>query len=116
MDRTGTHSRRGRLVPQHREPETAVLPTARRYGMDVRSYSPLANGWLNGRARTENLRAPPAGAFADHGQAGTGSRWQPCCDPATLSGTAQPPAGGSWCIHPPAAGDPSVLGLPGRSQ
>ncbi|AVH61537.1 MULTISPECIES: aldo/keto reductase [Streptomyces] len=41
----------------HRELETAVLPTAQRYGMGVLSYGPLANGWLSGRALAENLRA-----------------------------------------------------------
>lgn len=33
-----------------REIETAVLPTARRYGMGVLSYGPLSAGWLSGRA------------------------------------------------------------------
>ncbi|HEX3607907.1 MAG TPA: aldo/keto reductase [Candidatus Dormibacteraeota bacterium] len=31
--------------------ETEVLPTCRRYGMGVISYSPLAGGWLSGRYR-----------------------------------------------------------------
>ncbi|MET9080893.1 aldo/keto reductase [Streptomyces sp. NPDC004237] len=38
--------------------ETAVLPTAQRYGMGVLSYSPLAHGWLSGRARADLHRAP----------------------------------------------------------
>jgi aryl-alcohol dehydrogenase (NADP+) len=29
--------------------ETAVLPTAQRYGMGVLTWSPLASGWLSGR-------------------------------------------------------------------
>jgi aryl-alcohol dehydrogenase-like predicted oxidoreductase len=41
----------------NREVETAVLPTAQRYGMGVLSYSPLANGWLSGRDLSENYRA-----------------------------------------------------------
>jgi aryl-alcohol dehydrogenase-like predicted oxidoreductase len=30
--------------------ETAVLPTAQRYGMGVLTYGPLSSGWLSGRA------------------------------------------------------------------
>lgn len=37
--------------------ETAVLPTARQYGMGVLSYGPLANGWLSGRAPSQAYRA-----------------------------------------------------------
>ena len=34
-----------------RSAEAAVLPTARRYGMGVLTWSPLASGWLSGRYR-----------------------------------------------------------------
>jgi aryl-alcohol dehydrogenase-like predicted oxidoreductase len=34
-----------------RGPETAVLPTCRRHGMGVITYSPLNGGWLTGRYR-----------------------------------------------------------------
>jgi len=43
--------------------EAAVLPTARRYGMGVLTYGPLASGWLSGRADpTRGHRSAGAGA------------------------------------------------------
>jgi aryl-alcohol dehydrogenase-like predicted oxidoreductase len=38
----------------HREVENDVLPTARRYGMGVIPWSPLAGGWLSGRYRKDS--------------------------------------------------------------
>jgi aryl-alcohol dehydrogenase-like predicted oxidoreductase len=44
--------------------ETAVLPTAQRYGMGILSYAPLSSGWLSGRADptqgARTARAPQA--------------------------------------------------------
>jgi aryl-alcohol dehydrogenase-like predicted oxidoreductase len=43
--------------------ETAVLPTAQRYGMGVLTYGPLSSGWLSGRADpASGHRASGAGA------------------------------------------------------
>jgi aryl-alcohol dehydrogenase-like predicted oxidoreductase len=43
--------------------ETAVLPTAQRYGMGVLTYGPLSSGWLSGRADpTQGHRASGGGA------------------------------------------------------
>jgi aryl-alcohol dehydrogenase-like predicted oxidoreductase len=45
--------------------ETAVLPTAQRYGMGVLTYGPLSSGWLSGRADpTKSHRAQGRGARA----------------------------------------------------
>ena len=41
--------------------EADVLPTARRHGMGILSYSPLAGGWLSGRWR-RNAASVPASA------------------------------------------------------
>ena len=38
--------------------ENDVLPTCRRYGMGVLSYSPLAGGWLSGRYRKNGTEGP----------------------------------------------------------
>jgi aryl-alcohol dehydrogenase-like predicted oxidoreductase len=38
--------------------ENDVLPTCRRYGMGVLSYSPLAGGWLSGRYRKDATDGP----------------------------------------------------------
>ena len=68
----GAADRRG-LVGQHTEQppysifsrgvENSVLPTARRYGMGVLVWSPLAGGWLTGKYR-RGESAPP-GSRAD---------------------------------------------------
>jgi aryl-alcohol dehydrogenase-like predicted oxidoreductase len=45
--------------------ETAVLPTAQRYGMGVFTYGPLSSGWLSGRGDlTRGHRASGASAAA----------------------------------------------------
>ena len=41
--------------------EADVLPTCRRHGMGVISYSPLAGGWLSGRWRKDAGSRPPRG-------------------------------------------------------
>ena len=41
--------------PRHRDD---VLPTCRRYGLGVLSYSPLADGWLSGRYRQDATEGP----------------------------------------------------------
>ena len=38
--------------------ENDVLPTCRRYGMGMLSYSPLAGGWLSGRYRKDATEGP----------------------------------------------------------
>jgi len=43
--------------------EADVLPTARRYGMGVIPWSPLAGGWLSGRYRLD--QEPPSSTRAD---------------------------------------------------
>jgi aryl-alcohol dehydrogenase-like predicted oxidoreductase len=43
--------------------EADVLPTCRRYGMGVITWSPLAGGWLSGRWRSG--QAPPGSSRAD---------------------------------------------------
>ncbi|MDT0323084.1 aldo/keto reductase [Streptomyces millisiae] len=40
--------------------ETDVLPTARRHGIGILSYSPLGGGWLSGRYRTGRDTQAPA--------------------------------------------------------
>ncbi|SDL18164.1 Predicted oxidoreductase [Nocardioides sp. YR527] len=42
--------------------EADVLPTARRHGMGILSYSPLAGGWLSGRWRKDSVSAPTSAA------------------------------------------------------
>ncbi|HSZ39444.1 MAG TPA: aldo/keto reductase, partial [Trebonia sp.] len=42
--------------------EADVLPTARRHGMGILSYSPLAGGWLSGRWRKDAVSAPTSAA------------------------------------------------------
>jgi aryl-alcohol dehydrogenase-like predicted oxidoreductase len=42
--------------------ENDVLPTCRRYGMGVLSYSPLAGGWLSGRYRKDATEGPTSDA------------------------------------------------------
>ena len=42
--------------------ENDVLPTCRRYGMGVLSYSPLAGGWLSGRYRKDTAEGPTSEA------------------------------------------------------
>jgi aryl-alcohol dehydrogenase-like predicted oxidoreductase len=42
--------------------EADVLPTARRHGMGILSYSPLAGGWLSGRWRRNAASAPASAA------------------------------------------------------
>ncbi|MCS5735112.1 aldo/keto reductase [Herbiconiux daphne] len=42
--------------------EEDVLPTARRHGMGILSYSPLAGGWLSGRWRRDADAAPTSSA------------------------------------------------------
>jgi aryl-alcohol dehydrogenase-like predicted oxidoreductase len=42
--------------------EADVLPTARRHGMGILSYSPLAGGWLSGRWRKDAASAPASAA------------------------------------------------------
>jgi len=42
--------------------EQDVLPTARRHGMGILSYSPLAGGWLSGRWRKESAGTPASAA------------------------------------------------------
>src|SRR5215472_15207061 len=42
--------------------EADVLPTARRHGMGILSYSPLAGGWLSGRWRKDAASAPTSAA------------------------------------------------------
>ena len=39
-----------------------MLPTARRHGMGILSYSPLAGGWLSGRWRKDAVSAPTSAA------------------------------------------------------
>ena len=43
-----------------RAPERGVFPVARRYGMGIIVYSPLAGGWLTGKYRRDV--EPPAGS------------------------------------------------------
>ncbi|MGN6635804.1 MAG: aldo/keto reductase [Oryzihumus sp.] len=42
--------------------ENDVLPTCRRHGMGVLSYSPLAGGWLSGRYRKDSTAGPTSQA------------------------------------------------------
>jgi aryl-alcohol dehydrogenase-like predicted oxidoreductase len=42
--------------------EADVLPTARRHGMGILSYSPLGGGWLSGRWRKDAASAPTSAA------------------------------------------------------
>jgi len=42
--------------------EADVLPTARRHGMGILSYSPLAGGWLSGRWRRDAASSPTSTA------------------------------------------------------
>jgi aryl-alcohol dehydrogenase-like predicted oxidoreductase len=42
--------------------EADVLPTARRHGMGILSYSPLSGGWLSGRWRKDAASAPTSTA------------------------------------------------------
>jgi aryl-alcohol dehydrogenase-like predicted oxidoreductase len=42
--------------------EADVLPTARRHGMGILSYSPLAGGWLSGRWRKDAASTPTSAA------------------------------------------------------
>jgi aryl-alcohol dehydrogenase-like predicted oxidoreductase len=42
--------------------EADVLPTARRHGMGILSYSPLSGGWLSGRWRRDAVSAPTSAA------------------------------------------------------
>jgi aryl-alcohol dehydrogenase-like predicted oxidoreductase len=42
--------------------EADVLPTARRHGMGILSYSPLAGGWLSGRWRKDAASTPASAA------------------------------------------------------
>jgi aryl-alcohol dehydrogenase-like predicted oxidoreductase len=42
--------------------EADVLPTARRHGMGILTYSPLAGGWLSGRWRKDSASAPTSAA------------------------------------------------------
>jgi aryl-alcohol dehydrogenase-like predicted oxidoreductase len=42
--------------------EADVLPTARRHGMGILTYSPLAGGWLSGRWRKDSASAPASAA------------------------------------------------------
>ncbi len=42
--------------------EADVLPTARRHGMGILSYSPLDGGWLSGRWRKDAASAPASAA------------------------------------------------------
>ncbi|MGD0700142.1 MAG: aldo/keto reductase [Trebonia sp.] len=42
--------------------EADVLPTARRHGMGILSYSPLSGGWLSGRWRKDAASAPASAA------------------------------------------------------
>jgi aryl-alcohol dehydrogenase-like predicted oxidoreductase len=52
-ERRGYHRFRTEQPPYSlllRGVETAVLPTAQRYGMGVLTYGPLSSGWLSGRA------------------------------------------------------------------
>jgi aryl-alcohol dehydrogenase-like predicted oxidoreductase len=42
--------------------EADVLPTARRHGMAILTYSPLAGGWLSGRWRKDSASAPTSAA------------------------------------------------------
>src|SRR5580692_8137927 len=42
--------------------EADVLPTARRHGMGILSYSPLAGGWLSGRWRKDAASSPASAA------------------------------------------------------
>jgi len=42
--------------------ENDVLPTCRRHGMGVLSYSPLAGGWLSGRYRKDSTEGPTSEA------------------------------------------------------
>ena len=44
--------------------EADVLPTARRHGMGILSYGPLAGGWLSGRWRKDAAPTPAAPASA----------------------------------------------------
>src|SRR6202007_2569430 len=46
--------------------EADVLPTARRYGMGVLSYGPLAGGWLSGRRRAQGRRPGHPGQQRGH--------------------------------------------------
>ena len=49
----------------NRVDESAVLPTARRYGMGILTYGPLSSGWLSGRADpTRGHRSAGAGSRA----------------------------------------------------
>jgi aryl-alcohol dehydrogenase-like predicted oxidoreductase len=49
--------------------EADVLPTARRHGMGILSYSPLGGGWLSGRWRKDAASAPTSAARPlRHGQ------------------------------------------------
>src|SRR6478609_77904 len=42
--------------------EADVLPTARRHGMGILTYSPLGGGWLSGRWRKDNAATPTSAA------------------------------------------------------
>lgn len=42
--------------------EEDVLPTARRHGMGILTYSPLAGGWLSGRWRKDAVSSPTSSA------------------------------------------------------
>lgn len=55
---TGPHSEQPPYSIFSRGIENAVLPTARRYGMGVLVWSPLAGGWLTGKYR-RGASAPP---------------------------------------------------------
>ncbi|MDN4596139.1 aldo/keto reductase [Leifsonia virtsii] len=60
----------------NRRVEASVLPTARRYGMGVLTFSPLANGWLSGRELSENSRARLSPALFDRTTPGNAERWR----------------------------------------
>ncbi len=67
--------RRGALGPHCEQPpysilarsaERAVLPTCRRHGMGVLTWSPLSGGWLTGKYRTETPADSRAATSPEH--------------------------------------------------
>jgi aryl-alcohol dehydrogenase-like predicted oxidoreductase len=62
-----------------RTAEDSVFPVARKYGIGVIVYSPLAGGWLTGKYRRD--REPPEGSRMDRART-MGGRFAPRFDPS----------------------------------
>jgi aryl-alcohol dehydrogenase-like predicted oxidoreductase len=62
-----------------RTAEDGVFPVARKYGIGVIVYSPLAGGWLTGKYRRD--REPPEGSRMDRART-MGGRFAPRFDPS----------------------------------